>query len=57
MSLGEALKKSRLWAAGSNHIVVSQVYVVANKVWPFSLGAKRRSRETFIIFMYLLMPP
>lgn len=53
----QALKKSRLWAASINHVVVSQVYVVANEVWPFSLDAKRRSREIFIIFTYLLMPP
>jgi hypothetical protein len=26
-------------------------------VWPFILDAKRRSRETFLIFMYLIMPP
>jgi hypothetical protein len=53
----QALKKSRLWAASINHIVVSQVYVVANEVWPFSLDAKRRSSETFMISTYLLMPP
>jgi len=53
----QALKKSRLWAASINHVVVAQVYVVANKVWPFSFDAKRRRRETFTIFMYLVMPP
>jgi hypothetical protein len=57
MTSVQALKKSRLWAASINHIVVSQVYVVANEVWPFILDAKRRSRETFLIFMYLIMPP
>jgi len=40
----QALKKSRLWAASINHVVVAQVYVVANKVCPFSFDAKRRSR-------------
>jgi hypothetical protein len=53
----QVLKKSRLWAANINHIVLSQVYVVANEVWPFSLDAKRGSRETLIIFMDLSMPP
>ena len=57
VTLVQALKKSRLSAASINHVVVSQVYVAANEVWPFSLDAKRGSRETFIIFMYLLVPP
>ena len=56
VTLVQALKISHLWAASINHVVVSQVYVVADEVWPFSLDAKR-SRETFKIFMYLLMLP
>jgi hypothetical protein len=52
----QALKKSRMWAASINHVVISQVYVVANEVWQVSLDAKRRSRKTFLMFMYLLMP-
>jgi hypothetical protein len=56
MTSMQALKKSHLWAASINHVAVSWVYFVANKLWSFSSNAKRRSREIFIIFMYLLMP-